>query len=135
MKTKKNTNNIKAFLLISILIILSRLIGSLPWWSFVLPVMITGLLTSLKGWKVSCFRVGFLSGFMIWFGANLFFDAIYHGKIMEKLGELLLMNKPAVFIISGLVGGLLSGLAMYTGEKIIFSEIQIKLDETETGDN
>jgi hypothetical protein len=122
---KKNAfYNIKTMLIIIILVVLIRMIGILPWWSFVIPVIILGMVITFRAWHVSGFIVGFLSGLITWIGVNLYFDLTSNGIILNRIGLLLMMPKIIVILISGLIGGILTGLALYTGQNImVYSEI------------
>jgi len=119
---KRMRDNIKTIILIIPLIILTRLPEALPWWSFVVPVMILGIIITLKKWEVSGFMIGFLPGFLIWVGANLYFDAMLPGDVLKKIGLLLSVPKIIVLLISGITGGLVTGLALYTGKAMVYKE-------------
>jgi hypothetical protein len=126
---KKNVfDNIKTILII-ILTTLTCLIESLPWWSFVIPVVILGIIITFRTWDVLIFPIGFLSGFITWFGANLYFDMTSNAIVLNKMALLLTVNKIVVLLISGLIGGLLTGLALYTGKSIIAYDKISDLDE------
>ena len=117
MNTKK-IDNLKSLAILLLLIFGIRLIPSLPWWSFVVAVIITGTVINYKGWKTSFFGIGFLAGFLLWSGANFYFDATQPGDILTSVGKLLFLPKIAIITISGMIGGLVTGLAFYTGKNI-----------------
>jgi hypothetical protein len=117
---KKTRDNIKTALLLIPLIILTRLIDTLPWWIFVIPVLALGVTITLKKWEISSFSVGWLCGFLIWIGANLYFDQMLDGDILTKIGRLLSVPKIVVLLVSGIIGGLLTGLALYTGKAAVY---------------
>lgn len=117
---KKTRDNIKTALLLIPLIILTRLIDALPWWAFVIPVLALGVIITLKKWEFSGFSVGWLSGFLIWICANLYFDKMLDGDILTKIGLLLSVPKIVVLLVSGIIGGLLTGLALYTGKAAVY---------------
>jgi hypothetical protein len=112
---KRRSDNLKALLLTAFLLLLPRMINNLPWWAFVIPVLVLGIVIALKKLEVSTFTVGFIAGFLIWFGAHLFFDLTSSATILVRLGLLISVSKFVVMLISGLIGGLISGLALYTG--------------------
>ena len=114
--TAKKFDNIRTALLLFPLIILVKMVGQFPWWSFVIPVVGIGMLITLWKWKVSCFATGFLTGFTIWCGANLMFHHYYDGIFLNKFG---LSISILFFIVSGLIGGSLTGLALFTGRFIV----------------
>jgi hypothetical protein len=117
---KKTRDNIKTALLLIPLIIVTRMIDTLPWWIFVIPVLALGVALTLKKWEISSFSVGWLSGFIIWIGANLYFDQMLYGDILTKIGLLLSVPKMIVLLVSGIIGGLLTGLALYTGKAAVY---------------
>ena len=115
---KRNAaDNVKAFLITSVLVMGTCMVNGLPWWGFVVPVVLFGIVVTFLGWKVAGFPVGFISGFMIWLAVNVYFDIIYN-SVFYKLGLLLSVPKVIVLLIAGVTGGLLSGLALYTGKSM-----------------
>lgn len=123
---KKNIiDTVKTISLILVIIMLTGMIDGLPWWSFVVPVLILGVIISYRKWNVAGFAVGFIAGFIIWFMANLYFDITLGGTILNKIGLLLSVSKITVLVFSGIIGGVLTGLALYTGKSIV-SEKEIQ---------
>ncbi|MBB5620270.1 putative membrane protein [Pedobacter cryoconitis] len=116
---KKTLNNIVILIITIIIIILTRMIEALAWWSFVVPVLIFGTVFTYRKWVVPVFSLGFLAGFIVWFGGNLYFDLTGNGIMLSKMGHLLFIPKIGVMLISGIVGGLVTGLALYTGKTIV----------------
>ena len=128
---KKSTlfyNLITVVILVTV-ILLFETVSVFPWWGFVIPVIIVGMVITKLKWQVKSFTIGFLSGFLIWFGASFYFDSVFNGIVMSKVGSLLSINKIVVMILSGLVGGLVMGLALYTGKSITQSTIISELEE------
>ena len=111
--------NILVIVICSIVLVLFGNIEFLPWWSFLLPVMILGYAFSLLKWNLNAFILGFASGFLIWSGGNFLFDVQYNGFILSKLANLLGGAKILLLLGSGLIGGVITGLAMYVGVNII----------------
>ncbi|HSH67754.1 MAG TPA: hypothetical protein VLB84_18580 [Bacteroidia bacterium] len=126
--TKKRSDTLKAILFTTIILLVTRMLGSLPWWSFVVPVILFGTYISIRKWSVSGFLVGFISGFLTWLCADLYFDITYNGMMLNKMGLLLGVPKPIIFLVSGLIGGLLTGLAFYTGKSIINNDAILLAD-------
>ncbi|HEY0066292.1 MAG TPA: hypothetical protein VGB46_02980 [Flavisolibacter sp.] len=126
---RKPINNILAVLICIALIVLTRLIDALPWWSFVIPVLIFGGVISVLRWGVSGFLTGFLAGFIIWFGVNSFYDAQNGGLMMGRVAQLISVPKLVMLLLSGLLGGLLSGLALYTGKGLLSLKPKHALDD------
>jgi hypothetical protein len=113
--------NIWVIVICAIVIVSLGNIDLLPWWSFLLPVMIVGYGLSFLKWNLNAFIVGFIAGFLVWFGGNLLFDVQYDGFIIAKLAELLHVPKILVLFLSGIIGGVITGLAMYVGQNILKS--------------
>lgn len=111
-------NNATTLLLVVATLLLSRAPEDLPWWFFTIPIMLLGAVLSRWKWGVPGFGVGFAAGFLVWLGAHLYFDLTGNGLVMEKLGQLFTVGKVIVLVASGLIGGLLTGLALYTGNSL-----------------
>lgn len=120
---KKSTlDTIKTFCCLIPLIILTRMIATIPWWSFVIPVALFGTFITFRQWQVATFFTGFLSGLVIWVCANIYFHTAAGGNAFDKIGLVLSVPGPLVILISGIIGGLLTGLALYTGQSAIYRE-------------
>jgi hypothetical protein len=78
--------------------------------------LISGTVFTCRQWVVPVFSLGFLAGFIVWFGGNLHFDLTGNGIMLSKMGQLLFIPKIGVILISGIVGGFVACLALYTGE-------------------
>lgn len=113
-------SNLKATIIIVLILVATRMIGSLPWWSFVVPVLILGIVLALKKWQVSGFGPGFLAGFLVWLGASIYYDMALPANTFSMLGKLFSIPPVTIFILSGFIGGLLTGLAFYTGKYIVY---------------
>ena len=111
--------NILVIVICGIIIVSMGNIDRLPWWIFLLPVMIVGYGLTLLKWDLNAFMVGFISGFLIWFFGNLLFDVQYDGFIIAKIAGLLNVPKVLLFFLSGIIGGVITGLAMYIGQNIL----------------
>jgi hypothetical protein len=114
---KKNTKaNLFAVSAVILVILITKSVSILPWWFFIVPVLGTGILIGLKKWKVSVFIAGFTAGFLTWIFTALFFDITLNCSILSKWGIGL---KIFVFVVTGIMGGVLSGLALYTGKSMV----------------
>ena len=110
--------------LLTILIImlttwLIRMMDWVPWWGFIIPVMALGIVIRMRRWEVPAFGTGFIAGFLLWFGASLYFSITLNDIISAKIGILLSVPKIIVFLISGVISGILTGLALYTGKCLL----------------
>lgn len=114
----------KKILTLAIVILVSmsvQMIIFLPWWSFLVPVFLLGVALPLEKWKVSSpFLVGFIAGLLVWSLSTLYFEATYKGEIINKISEMItvqyyFMDIIIMYTIIGLIGGVLTGLAFYSG--------------------
>jgi hypothetical protein len=120
---KKNfADNLKAMLILIILIVALGQITRLPWWSFVIPVIVLGLVLTVSHWKVSYFLTGFLSGALSWTCAYLYFHLTYEAPFFNR--HQYDIPLPIMILVPCLVGGLLTGLAFYTGHSAIVRKRQ-----------
>lgn len=109
-------DNLKTAFIVIVGAIATMKINSLPWWSFIVTVFIIGAVITLIKWNVRSFMTGFISGVIIWAGGNLFYHLLYSGIILKKAGP----TPTLLFLVSaGLAGGLLTGLALYSGKKLL----------------
>lgn len=113
---KKNLDPLKTLLLLLLVIIAVKMITVLPWWGFIIPVILLGMFVAVKKWKVRTFITGFLAGFLLWIGANLYFHLSFSGMILGRIDA---APRVLALLFSGLVGGLLTGFALYTGRSIM----------------
>ena len=111
-----------------ILSIILENISVLPWWSFLLMSLLMGFIYSKKDIKVKPFINGFISGFINWFTASLFFHYLYEGVLMEKVAVIFFMPSFLLMIVIGIVCGLLNGLACYAGYSVFVKEDVLELD-------
>ncbi|WP_226179775.1 hypothetical protein [Hymenobacter lucidus] len=109
-------DSLKAVIISIILLLLAHQVDMLPWWGFIIPLFIFGVLINYLKWNVAGFSVGFIAGFLLWAGANVYYDIQYDGLILQKVALLFSLPKIVVFLIAGIIGGLLAGLAMYSGK-------------------
>ena len=116
---KDKFDNIKAFGCLLLLVPLAMMIDGIPWWSFVIVVSLFGYIITIRKWKVAVFSIGFLSGLVVWIGANIYYHTIFGGTVFEKLGQVMFIPGFVVFFLSGVIGGLLTGLALYTGQSVV----------------
>jgi hypothetical protein len=116
---KGKPDNIKAFGCLLLLVPMAMMINGIPWWSFVIVVSLFGFIITIRKWKVAAFSIGFLSGLVVWTGANLYYHTVFGGSVFEKLGQVMFIPEFVVFLLSGVIGGLLTGLALYTGKSAV----------------
>lgn len=87
-----------------------------------------GLFVSMRGIKIKSFLTGFTAGVINWFVATLFFNSLYDGALIGRLAEIFVMPAYMLVPVIGIMGGLLNGLACYTGYSVFMEEDILQLD-------
>lgn len=105
-------------LLATIIIISAFLLNLfLPWWSIAFPGLIGGYLFSKK--PLPSFSWGFLALFLLWGGQALYIHFANDAILSSRIAEMLPVGSPfLVVLITGIIGGLVSGLATLTGSLV-----------------
>lgn len=116
---KKYIDAVKVTLILLVVIVAMCMMDSLPWWSFVIPVLIVGIVVTARKWGAAGFMAGFIPGFIAWSGAGFWFNAIYNGIVLNRIGGLLGVPRIVILIIPGVIGGALAGLALYVGKCVV----------------
>jgi hypothetical protein len=103
-------------MLLTVLIIVSAFLLNLilPWWSIALPGLFFGWWFNKKSGPSYVF--GFLALFLLWGGQALYIHFANDAILSTRIAEMLQVGSPfLVVFITGVVGGLVSGLATLTG--------------------
>ncbi|WP_142454136.1 hypothetical protein [Gracilimonas mengyeensis] len=103
-------------MLLSLLILISAFLLNLflPWWSIALPGLILGYVFNKQMWV--SFGWGFLALFLLWGGQALYIHLANDGILSSRIAEMLQVGSPwLVVLATGILGGLVSGLAALTG--------------------
>lgn len=116
------------FAILLIVITLTGLLTQLPWWSFTVPVFFMGVLLPLQKWKVLPFVWGFLAGFLVWLMATVYFNSVYDGEFMNSVAQIGNVSITLLYVVIGLIGGVLSGLAFYSGYLLRKGREALKLE-------
>lgn len=89
----------------------------LPWWNIVITGLGIGFLCKLK--PHFALLLGSLSVFFLWFAYSYWLDkqggAILSLKLAELFAPLTQGSSLNLFLITGIIGGLVSGIATLTG--------------------
>ncbi|HAA13775.1 MAG TPA: hypothetical protein DCE41_19620 [Cytophagales bacterium] len=102
--------------------ILIQLLIPQIWWAFLLVGLATGAFVPYQRWGGSPFGSGFIAGALVWLGYSLLMAILTEGTALGLMGELLLMPTPLVVLAQGVLGGILLGLATYTGARLLVSQ-------------
>lgn len=83
------------------------------WWSFAIPAVLTGAWTRFS--PPRNFLLGFMALFIQWCGYALWIDIRNGGILSDRMGILFSVNPSFLPVISGLLAGILGGMATLTG--------------------
>lgn len=104
-----------AIILTGFLAYVTGLYSTLPWWSFVFTSLIVAVAVHQKAGKA--FLSGFLGLFLLWAGMAAMKDAANEHVLSVKVAQILPLGGSylVLILVTGIVGGLVSGLAAMTG--------------------
>lgn len=89
----------------------------LPWWSIAIPGLFYGWWFNKNAG--TSFVLGFLALFLLWGGQALYIHVANDGILSTRIAEMLQVGSPyLVVLITGVLGGLVSGLATVTGSLV-----------------
>ncbi len=103
-------------MLLALLVLIGAFILNifLPWWSIAIAGLIIGY--QFKEKPLPSFLWGFLGVFLLWGGQALYVHIANDGILSTRIAEMLGVGSPfIVILITGVLGGLVSGLATMTG--------------------
>jgi len=92
--------------------------STLPWWSFAMSSLIVSV--AIRQRPAKSFLSGFLGLFLFWAGLALVKDAANEHILSAKVASILPLGGSylVLILVTGIVGGLVSGLAALTGSYI-----------------
>lgn len=93
----------------------------LPWWSIAIASFAVAVLVHQKAGKA--FLAGFLGVFLLWAGLAFWIDQQNEGILSKRIASLLPLHGNTILLIAvtGLVGGLVAGLAALSGSYLRMS--------------
>lgn len=106
-------------MLLSALILISAFLLNLflPWWSIAIPGLIFGY--GLNQRAFPSFGWGFLALFLLWGGQALYIHLANDAILSSRIAEMLSVGSPILVVLfTGILGGLVSGLATLTGSLV-----------------
>lgn len=106
---------ITAIVLTGFLAFVIGVYSNLPWWGFVISSFLVALAVHQKPGKA--FLSGFLGLFILWVGIALLKDAANEHVLSVKVARILPLGGSylVLILVTGIVGGLTSGLAALSG--------------------
>ena len=81
-----------------------------PWWTMPIGAFLVGFVFSNTGFK--SFLAGFIAVGLVWVGLVFYIDNATQSILTDKVSQLFPIN---IFVLTGLIGGLLGGFASMTG--------------------
>ena len=124
----------KKILTILILVVLSisiQLVTVLPWWSFLVVVFFLGVILPLQKWRVLSFLWAFIAGFFSWSMFTLVYDLKYQSEILDPIVQIADLSTLTLYILVGSIGGVLYGLAFYSGYLLRKGKEELKFEISE----
>ncbi len=104
-----------ATILTAILAFITGLLSFSPWWGFAITSLIVAVLVHQKAGKA--FLAGFTGVFLLWAGLAWWIDMNNNGVLSVKIANVLPLGGNTIYliIVTGVVGGLVAGMAAMCG--------------------
>ncbi len=95
----------------------------IPWWGIAITGFVLGF--QLKPEPGKGFGIGFLALFLLWGGQALYIHVANNGILSTRIADMLGVGSPyLVILITGIIGGLVSGLAVLSGTLFIRKDLE-----------
>ncbi|MGJ1506281.1 MULTISPECIES: hypothetical protein [Sphingobacterium] len=117
----RKNNLIKVAILVFFITCVSKQINGLEWWFYVIPLFFIGIFYRNLISGIWIFFIGFLTNFVQWILSNIFFYLIKSGALIDQYS---FTHVLLGLFVSGAIGGLLSGLALYAGKNFLNNNIR-----------
>ncbi len=105
--------------IIAILILSFLLQTFFPWWTMAIGVFVIGYLFAHSAWK--SFLAGFIGISLLWFAVAFYIDHESQSILTNKVALLFpTQTVPLLFLLTSLIGGLVGGMASYTGSVLSY---------------
>ncbi len=94
----------------------------LPWWGIAIAALLVAAIVHQKAGKA--FLAGLLGVFLLWAGLAWWIDMKNNGVLSQKVASILPLGGSgiALIVVTGLIGGLVAGLAAMTGSYLRATE-------------
>jgi hypothetical protein len=86
----------------------------LPWWTIAIAAFIGGAVFNSK----SNFGAGFLAIALLWIVHALIIDTSAAAPLAERVAGIFKLSKPLLFVVTGVIGGLVGGFASMAGSAL-----------------
>jgi hypothetical protein len=104
------------FLLQFIFILIFAFIAELflPWWSIAIAALLGGFLFDTR----ANFAAGFLAIAILWLLKALLIQSAAAAPLTERVATIFSLNKPLLFLVTAVIGGLVGGFASMCGSAL-----------------
>lgn len=116
---KKKLNASYQFAVVVILMVLGAIVNVyLPWYVMGLVFAVLGLVLALPAG--AGFRLGFVSGFLLWTLAAALVNVQHPSSLPERMAKVLPLggNVMALYAVTGLIGGIYGGIWLWAGARL-----------------
>lgn len=86
----------------------------LPWWSIAIAALAGGVIFNTR----ANFGAGFLAIAILWTVKALIIESSAAADLTHRVAEIFLLNRPLLFLITAVTGGLVGGFATMTGAAV-----------------
>jgi hypothetical protein len=100
--------------LVAILVVAFLLELFLPWWSIAIAAFAGGLVFNTR----SNFGAGFFAIALLWTLKALFIEMSAATTLTDRVAAIFMVNKPMLFVVTAVFGGLVSGFAAMAGSAL-----------------
>jgi hypothetical protein len=83
----------------------------LPWWSIAIGAFLGGMVFDTK----ANFGAGFLGIALLWLITAFVIELSAAAPLTEKVASIFMVNKPLLFLVTCIIGGLVGGFAAMAG--------------------
>jgi hypothetical protein len=99
---------------VSILIIGFILEVFFPWWTIAIAAFIGGVAFNTR----ANFGAGFLAIVILWMAKALMIENAAAAPLADRVAAIFMLNKPLLFVVTAVIGGLVGGFAAMTGSAL-----------------
>lgn len=86
----------------------------LPWWSVAIAAFAGGMIFNSR----ANFLTGFLAIALLWTIKALLIEGSAAAPLTDRVASIFMLNKPLLFLVMAVIGGLVGGFAAMTGSAL-----------------
>lgn len=103
--------------IILIALLAAALQSFFPWWSVAIAGFLISSMVYTKG--ISSFFAGFIAVFLLWSVKAYFIDVANEQILSTRVAALFTITPKLLIVITGVIGGIVTGLASLTGTTFV----------------